>query len=195
MEQYTWRTGGSHVTSTERVMSWHFRQADPEWGQMQSRHLHEELETALCDYPVSVVHKKGLVEIVPRGLHKGVAVREVLQRVVRTSGRPPGFVLCVGDDNADEHMFTAVLDAFSIFRAKEVSEEGKAQEGALDGVFTCTVGKKPSHAQHYVHSVQQVQTLLTLLASSPAPAAAVSGAAAPTAAVPPAHPQRQAAVE
>ena len=117
-EEYTWRTGGSNYTQSERAMSWHFRHADPEWGQMQAQHLQEELEEALCDYPVSVVHKKGLVEVVQRGVHKGVAIREVLRRVAEIHGGLPEFVLCVGDDTADEHMFTAVLDCYSDFKVR-----------------------------------------------------------------------------
>jgi len=66
------------------------------------------------------------------------------------SNFPPSFVLCLGDDLSDELMFGAVHRFFTF-------------NAAVDGMFTATVGRKPTAAQYYLRDVDAVQSLLDLL--------------------------------
>ena len=92
------------------------------------------------------------------GLHKGLAVNHMLQQlhVERTLkeqlSKDVDFILCVGDDNADEPMFKTVLDYV-----------GGSGSGTRN-VFTCTVGLKPSQAQYFVQSCDDVLAMLEILA-------------------------------
>jgi trehalose 6-phosphate synthase/phosphatase len=68
-----------------------------------------ELERELRAYDVRFVTLKGIVEIVPRKLNKGLIVRKILRDT--TVAHPEGvdFCLCFGDDISDEKMFTSVF--------------------------------------------------------------------------------------
>lgn len=103
IEPYTWRTNGSSMAETELSVTWDYRYSDPQWGSMQAKNLTAELRAALKDMAVWVVKKKGLVEVGAQSTGKGSAVEEILQAVPDAD-----FVLCVGDDAADESMFTAL---------------------------------------------------------------------------------------
>jgi trehalose 6-phosphate synthase/phosphatase len=67
-----------------------------------------ELTEALAAFDVRFVALKGIVEVVPRKLNKGHIVKRILDDVhARTGG--VDFVLCMGDDIADEKMFMVSL--------------------------------------------------------------------------------------
>uniref|UniRef100_A0A7R9ZDK0 Trehalose 6-phosphate phosphatase n=1 Tax=Pseudictyota dubia TaxID=2749911 RepID=A0A7R9ZDK0_9STRA len=70
-------------------------------------------------FDVRFVTLKGVIEVVPRILNKGLIVKKVLREVAaRHGGDGVDFVLCMGDDISDEKMFTA---AFSF--ASEMDED------------------------------------------------------------------------
>lgn len=73
-------------------------------GSLQASHLVLELEHVLRAFDVRFVMIKGIVEIVPRILNKGLIVKNVL-REVQLHG-DVDFILCMGDDIQDEKMFT-----------------------------------------------------------------------------------------
>lgn len=72
-------------------------------------------------------------------------------------GKPPDFVLCVGDDRSDEDMFEAFMD----------SSPKKPSLPAISEVFACTVGNKPSKAKYYLDDTVEVINVLEGLATPP----------------------------
>jgi Trehalose-phosphatase len=68
-----------------------------------------------------VQHVRGQIEVVPVRLHKGVVAKTILRTVLQKGGGYPDFVLCVGDDVSDEHMFTSVYSFLA-----DVDAEGGA---------------------------------------------------------------------
>ena len=84
-----------------------------------------------------VARKKGFVEIVPNGLDKSKLVDHVLTTVSKRRGGAVDFILCIGDDSADEFMFQALHARFADRPA-----------GTVPALFTCVVGRKPSSAQY-----------------------------------------------
>lgn len=58
------------------------------------------------------------------------------------------FILCIGDDSADEFMFQALHARFADRPA-----------GTVPALFTCVVGRKPSSAQYYVNGADEVLEL------------------------------------
>lgn len=65
------------------------------------------MENELRAFDVRFVTLKGIVEIVPRRLNKGLIVKKVLQEVAaKNGGQGVDFILCMGDDISDEKMFT-----------------------------------------------------------------------------------------
>ena len=80
---------------------------------------------------------------------------ENLMASMRTRGKPPDFVLCVGDDRSDEDMFETI--------ARSVANPSLP---AIAEVFACTVGQKPSMAKYYLDDTSEVIKMLQGLASA-----------------------------
>lgn len=105
--KYTARSNGSFVKMTHSSIGWSYYSCDPEWGSLQASHLVMELENALRPFNVRFVMIKGIVEIVPQRLNKGLIVKNVLREVSdRGAVSDVDFILCMGDDIQDEKMFT-----------------------------------------------------------------------------------------
>jgi trehalose 6-phosphate synthase/phosphatase len=92
-------TPGSWVEEKRTSLVWHYRQADPEFGEWKSRQLLSDLTTSLANQPLHVRQGKKIVEITPLQINKGEAVAQLLGE------EPADVVLAVGDDATDEHMF------------------------------------------------------------------------------------------
>lgn len=108
ISKFTARSNGSFVKLTHSSIGWSYYSCDPEWGSLQASHLVMELSEALQPFDVRFVALKGIVEVVPRKLNKGHIVKRILDD---TQARNNGvdFVLCMGDDIADEKMFMVRL--------------------------------------------------------------------------------------
>lgn len=104
LAKYTARSNGSFIKLTHSSIGWSYYSCDPEWGSLQASHLVLELEQVLRAFDVRFVMIKGIVEIVPRQLNKGLIVKNVLREV--QSRGDVDWVLCMGDDIQDEKMFT-----------------------------------------------------------------------------------------
>jgi trehalose 6-phosphate synthase/phosphatase len=162
------RTQGSFLQEKASLISWQYRDADPEFGQQQSKVLCETLGELLADHPVQITTGKGYVEVRTEGVNKGTSVMHVLDQLYKRDNFQTGdqsvpatqrgmeFVVCIGDDRSDESMYE------SVHRAAESSKYRKSIN-CNEFIFTCTVGRKPSCARHYVDSVYDVADLLVAL--------------------------------
>mmetsp|Transcript_15848 Transcript_15848/g.36404 ORF Transcript_15848/g.36404 Transcript_15848/m.36404 type:complete len:231 (+) Transcript_15848:571-1263(+) len=183
LSKYTARSNGSFVKLTRFSIGWSYYSCDPEWGSLQASHLVLELETELAAFDVRFVTLKGVVEVVPRKLNKGLFVRKVLRDVEEGID----FILCMGDDVSDEKMFTSVYSYVA-----EIGREQMAQKippvKSIDGqtipegkkkstpsiprdpmyTYTVAVGKKSTHASHWLQDAEEVGQLLLTLTSSDA---------------------------
>jgi trehalose 6-phosphate synthase/phosphatase len=104
ISKFTARSNGSFVKLTHSSIGWSYYSCDPEWGSLQASHLVMELTEALQAFDVRFVALKGIVEVVPRKLNKGHIVKRILDDAHARNGGVD-FVLCMGDDIADEKMF------------------------------------------------------------------------------------------
>lgn len=183
LSKYTARSNGSFVKLTTFSIGWSYYSCDPEWGSLQASHLVLELEAELKAFDVRFVTLKGIVEVVPRRLNKGLIVKKVLRDISRQKQDPMDFILCLGDDISDEKMFTSVFSFIA-----EMGDEARAspdppvvdRNGTLEDSpdwsmiqtrikdplysYTCAVGKKPSNASFFVNDAQEVANALILLA-------------------------------
>ncbi|KAK2990853.1 hypothetical protein RJ640_016171 [Escallonia rubra] len=73
------------------------------------------------------------------------------------SGKPPDFVMCIGDDRSDEDMFESILSTVS------------CPSLPAPAIFACTVGRKPSKAKYYLDDTVDVVRLLRGLANASSP--------------------------
>jgi trehalose 6-phosphate synthase/phosphatase len=144
LEDYAERTPGSIVEIKQATISWHYCNSDPCYGSFQTQELLLQLQLLASKFPVDVViHKHKVIEVRPKGINKGVAVKSILDDVHNID-----FILCIGDDKTDEDMFVAV-------------EEKTVSKAAC---FTCTVKKKQTQARYYVEKQTDVLSMLEALA-------------------------------
>ncbi|KAJ6803960.1 putative alpha,alpha-trehalose-phosphate synthase [UDP-forming] 9 [Iris pallida] len=156
MKHYTEATDGSYIEHKESALVWHHQEADPDFGSWQAKELLDHLESVLANEPVAVKRGQAIVENHLQGISKGVAVTNLISTMV-TSGKPPDFVLCIGDDRSDEDMFESIKSAVN-----NPSMPGIAE------VFDCTIGKKPSKAKYYLDDTDGVINMLQSLAAASA---------------------------
>lgn len=48
LESFTERTPGSFLEMKDSCLSWHYRDADPDFGMTQAKNLHQHLDQVLC---------------------------------------------------------------------------------------------------------------------------------------------------
>lgn len=92
-------TPGSFLEDKRTSLVWHYRKADPEFGEWKAKQLTAELGAALANDPVQVRHGKKIVEVTASEVTKGAAVLRLLEDA------PYDLALVAGDDTTDESMF------------------------------------------------------------------------------------------
>ncbi|KAK7388450.1 hypothetical protein VNO78_23266 [Psophocarpus tetragonolobus] len=161
MALYTEATDGSFIEHKESAMVWHHQEADPYFGSCQAKELLDHLESVLANEPVVVIRGQHIVEVKPQGVSKGKVVEDLIS-IMRSKGKSPDFLLCIGDDRSDEDMFECI--------ARSVSNPALP---TISRVFACTVGQKPSMAEYYLDDTSEVIKLLEGLATTSAPSATI----------------------
>ncbi|GLU21586.1 hypothetical protein SLE2022_377180 [Rubroshorea leprosula] len=154
MRLYTEATDGSNIEIKESGLVWHHLDADPDFGSCQAKELLDHLENVLANEPAVVKRGQQIVEVKPQGVSKGLVAQKVLSTMV-DSGKPPDFVMCIGDDRSDEDMFESILSTVS-----------NPLLPAAPEIFACTVGQKPSKAKYYLDDPADVLKLLQGLATA-----------------------------
>jgi len=150
MEVYQQRTMGSRIEQKTSALVWDHSNADSDFAKIQASNMIVQLKPILRNFAVDILEGKGYVEVRQRGVNKGAAAMSLLNTIESRSGQLVDFVLCLGDDSSDETMFKALRKA-------------RGSSRSSNRVFTCTVGKKPSKAEHYVHDVDDVEMLINTL--------------------------------
>lgn len=150
IELYVDRTNGSLLERRKSAMLFRYGKSDFEFGALQAAELKEHLESVFNGWPLNVVQGKDYIEVRPEGVGKGKIIGRLLE-TMRMENNPADFVLCIGDDVADELMF------------EKLNELTATAQLAKDRVYTCTVGQKPSKAEFYLDDYTDVIALLKSL--------------------------------
>jgi len=162
-QHYTERTPGSFIEEKEVNITWHYRNADPEFGSWQAAELQCNLEKILSHMALTVVLGKKTLELRPASVDKSTITKCIL-RDIRTGQHSLGdidFILCIGDGKTDEPVFT-MLNGYH-----------------TNECYTATVGKKQTEAKFYINTVDEVQSLLHDLISPTSTTAPSSAPATP----------------
>jgi trehalose 6-phosphate synthase/phosphatase len=144
LREFAERTPGSLVEEKTVGLAWHYRSADPEYGDAQAKELSLHLATVLSNVPVELLSGDKVLEVRPHGIHKGRAVTAVAAHAPEDA-----LFLAIGDDLTDEDLFAAL------------------PEGSL----AVHVGPAPSRAPLRVADVRASRAFLAAIAE-PAPAEA-----------------------
>ncbi|CAG8676695.1 3606_t:CDS:2, partial [Scutellospora calospora] len=138
---FTERTQGSSIEYKRSSITWHYRQADPEYGAFQAKECQNHLEGAILPkLPVEILLGKKNLE------------GEIVKRLL-TNMQNVDFVFCAGDDKTDEDMFRVLK------RAPDFNE--------ID-YFTTTIGapNKKTLASWHVSSPEELIQTMKKLADS-----------------------------
>ncbi len=105
LETFAVHTPGAFVEEKDTALSWHYRLADPELGQMQSRELQLHLTSFLANFPVEVMPGSCVVEVRQHGVNKGVVLPAILAAIITS---PEEFIVAFGANRTDEDLFAAL---------------------------------------------------------------------------------------
>ena len=100
LQLYQEATPGSFIEDKRSSLVWHYRNANPEFGNWKAHELVEELGALAANELVQVRRGKKIVEVTASQVNKGMAVARALDE-------DPNYAvaLCAGDDVTDESMF------------------------------------------------------------------------------------------
>jgi trehalose 6-phosphate synthase/phosphatase len=94
---------GSLVERKETSVAWHYREAEPEYGQWRAHELLAALGQSLSGVPAEVLTGHRVIEIRARGVNKGLYMRHL-----GSSSAPGWAILAAGDDLTDDDLFDAL---------------------------------------------------------------------------------------
>ncbi len=169
MSHFAERTPGALLEEGDATLTWHYVDTDQTFGRSQARDLHKHLESFLLhNLKIEVVAEEGKnrwIKVHPVGVNKADAVFRTIESVRDFGGRTTvgddigqpriDFILCVGDDRADECMFDLLREEHSR------CELGINTIG--NRIFTVRVGSNATGAMSSLDTPQQVVDLLDVL--------------------------------
>ena len=132
LEFYVDRTPRSFVERKNYSLVWHYRNSDPDLGELRSWDLKDELKTLVGNLNLEIMDGDKVIEIKNSGINKG---RGALHKM---GDRNYEFIFAIGDDWTDEYTFGALPEE----------------------AVTVKVGTKSTKARYYVESVEDVRKLL-----------------------------------
>lgn len=139
LEHFVDRTPGSFVEEKNYALVWHYRMAEPEFGEWLANELVSMLEAMLAETELRALRGNKIVEIKPVWANKG----EVFGRLLMAQPEPD-FLFAAGDDRNDEDLF----------------------ERVPSGHWTLHVGPGPTRAAFVVPDYRSVRELLESFAEA-----------------------------
>ncbi|MCO5600111.1 hypothetical protein L7F22_054219 [Adiantum nelumboides] len=106
-EYFTERTSGANIEMKKSSITWHYRNADPDYGVFQAKECQAHLDNLVAQQGLAIevlVGKKNL-ECRPLAVNKGEIVKRILYHHADTE-----LVFCAGDDRTDEDMFRTLCN-------------------------------------------------------------------------------------
>lgn len=141
LEHFVDRTPGSFVEEKHYALVWHYRVAEPEFGEWLANELVSMLEAMLAETELRAARGNKIVEVKPVWANKGEAFARMFAALPE-----PDFLLAAGDDRSDEDLF----------------------ERTPAGSWTLHVGPGDTRAAFIVPDFRSVRELLETLAAAEA---------------------------
>jgi len=139
LEHFVDRTPGSFVEEKKYGLVWHYRMAEPEFGDWLANELASMLEAMLAETELRAFRGDKTIEVRPVWTSKGEAFERLL---AACEGRD--FMFAAGDDRTDEDLF----------------------ERMPDGAWTVHVGPGPTRAAFVVRDFETVREVLQMFVKS-----------------------------
>jgi trehalose 6-phosphate synthase/phosphatase len=139
LEHFVDRTPGSFVEEKKYALAWHYRMAEPEFGEWLANELVSMLEAMLAETELRAFRGEKVVEVKPVWANKGEAVERLLRDFP-----DPDFIFAAGDDRTDEDVF----------------------ERLSSNAWTVHVGAGTTRAAYVVGNFQVLRQMLEWLANA-----------------------------
>jgi len=139
LEHYVDRTPGSFVEEKKYSLVFHYRMAEPEFGEWLANELVAMLEAMLAETELRAFRGEKIIEVRPVWVNKG----EALERLLAAQPNPD-FLFVAGDDRTDEDLF----------------------EHTRGSAWTVHVGSGPTQAAFAVPDFESVRKLLEIFVGS-----------------------------
>ncbi|HEX7774292.1 MAG TPA: bifunctional alpha,alpha-trehalose-phosphate synthase (UDP-forming)/trehalose-phosphatase [Pyrinomonadaceae bacterium] len=133
LEHFVDRTPGSFIEEKEFSLVWHYRMADPEFGDWLANDLVANLDHMLAESPVKAVKGQKTVEVKSLWANKG----QIYSRLLLSEAEPD-FIMAAGDDVTDEDLFARLPES----------------------AWTIHVGRNQSRAKYYLSTPDEMIGLL-----------------------------------
>lgn len=104
LDEVTATTPGALIEVKTASLAWHWRMAEPELGAERAQELWRRLGAHLRQEPIEMLRGDKVIEIRPRGVHKG----RVVERVLAALQQPLPTIAAMGDDVTDDDTFRAL---------------------------------------------------------------------------------------
>ena len=135
LESFVDRTPGTFIEEKNYSLVWHYRNSEPEQGELRANELKDELRNMIANNNLEIMEGNKVIEVKAGGINKGVAAMRFLR------DKHYDYIIALGDDWTDEYMF------------RELPETA----------YTIKVGMKNTAASYKVESVKSVRSLLKVL--------------------------------
>lgn len=169
---FTEKTDGSYIEQKETSISWHYENADPDFGHYQAKDAYGHLEMTLTNSQTEILFENKVklprsldarivlpltlprqkIEVKMQRCNKGMAVERILSEHWRVRNEGSPLILCMGDDQSDESMFSQL---------HEKKSSGELASNCQ--VFSCTLSTKPSQASYFITDLEDMMHLLSRL--------------------------------
>ncbi len=132
---YADRTPRSFLEEKNYSLVWHYRNSDPDLGEIRAWELKDELRDLVSNLNLEIMDGDKVIEVKNSGINKGRAASQQL------ANGEYQFIMAIGDDWTDEYTFGAMPQH----------------------AYTIKVGTKNTKANYYIESVEKVRQLLNTL--------------------------------
>jgi trehalose 6-phosphate synthase/phosphatase len=132
LESFVDRTPGSFIEEKNYSLAWHYRKADPDFGNLRATELNTVLTSLIGTDNLSILNGNKVTEVKSSNVNKGRAAVRILHQ------DPYDFIFAIGDDWTDEYMF------------QELPENS----------VTVKVGRQKTVAKYFVENIEGVRKIL-----------------------------------
>ena len=136
LENFVDRTPGTFIEEKNYSLVWHYRNSEPEQGELRANELKDELRNMIANNNLELMEGNKVIEVKSGGINKGLAALRFLR------GENYDCTVAIGDDWTDEYMFRELPDT----------------------AITIKVGMKSTAAAYKLESVKSVRSFLEALA-------------------------------
>ena len=143
LKGFTERTEGSFIIEKESMLSWIYKDCDPDFGTIQANEMISHIKGLLFQNDsIIVANENDSVNIRPKNVNKGYFISEILKQEYKNK-EFPDFISVIGDQDGDEEMFKYLNFLKNNF-------ERSSQ------IYTVTIGRKVSHANYYLNEPNEI---------------------------------------